>query len=225
MSGECCFDFVFCIEATSNMASISKEVNCFIKSIALRNIDVAEELGLALLRTRVKIILFRDFSCCTQPIVETKFFVFPDEKDELNAYIDNIEYKGGYGYCNALEAIALALKSDWTTEGTRRRHCVGVFSNGKVRSLGGNQMLLSKYPPNMPTDITQLSAWWEGEGLPVDSSYKRNIGYLLAFVPCAEPWIRLQSWNRYWPIFSSNGAGVGVCDIDIQSAFDMLYGS
>lgn len=214
-------DFVCCIEATSNMAPIAKEVNDFLKSFVPENVEVLENDGRKVLQTRVKIILFRDFACCSQPMVESKFFVYPEEKDELNFYIDNIEYRGGYGYCNALEAIALALKSDWITNGDyRRRHCIYVFSNGKVRPLGGKQCLLPHYPTGMPVDLAELGIWWEGRGSELIGSYSKNAGRLITFVPHDETWTQFESWNRYMVAYTG---GKRCCDVDMQTIYDVIW--
>ena len=55
---------------------------------------------------------------------ETDFFNIDASEDFslVDEFVEKIEFKDGYGYCNALEAIALALQSKWTTlEGPPRR--------------------------------------------------------------------------------------------------------
>ena len=123
---------------------------------------------------------------------------------------------------NALEAIALALKSDWTTDGSKRRHVILVFSDAPALPLGARAGS-SGYPSGMPADIAQLGAWWEATDQTLGSNYQAKAGRLVAFVPNAEPWTELQAWNRYWPAFSP--AGTGLPDVDIQSAIDLVVGS
>ncbi|MBQ7563289.1 MAG: hypothetical protein IJT16_04790, partial [Lachnospiraceae bacterium] len=119
-------------------------------------------------------------------------------------------------------AIALALKSDWTTGGSKRRHAILVFSDAPALPLGDRKNCAG-YPDGMPADIAELGSWWEGTTQTLSGSYQAKAGRLVAFVPNAEPWTEMQAWNRYWPAFSP--AGTGLAEVDIQSAIDLMVGS
>lgn len=216
-------DCVFCVESTSNMSSASGTVKKRINDILDMFIDHLEgwwdEPGLI----RAKFILFRDFSCCPNAIEESIFFNVENSRSEMEAYFDGIEFKGGHGYCNALEAIALALKSDWTTGGDRRRHLVFVFSNGTVRNLGESKASMSNYPSDMPVDFTQLYGWWEGSDSTLNSAYDWRKGRLAAFAPAKDPWLKMSPWSRYWLFCSDTGAGRD--DDDYMVIPDMFIGT
>jgi len=215
MTGEYNIDYIFCIEATSNMKPISEDVNKFVKTLIFETYEEIKEIGRTC-NIRTKIILFRDLACCAVPIIESDFFILPEQMDVFFEFVDRIEYKGGYGFCNALEAIALAIKSDWTTGGTRRRHMIVTISNGKVRPLGGNQRLLPNYPSDIPDSLPQLGAWVHGYDHTFNTTYQPNVAKLVAFVPNAEPWVELQAWNSYWPAFWNKDyyfLGFGIQDI------------
>ena len=226
------YDFVICIEATSNVAPYADQLNKLIKEYIRHFLDRMEELDYSLERLRIKFILFRDFSCCSEPINETEFFDINSSccLTEIENFIDGIKYEGGYGYCNALEAIALAAKSRWGVQDKNRyRHVILLFSNGKVRSLDGNQRLLSKYPEDMPINIEQLIAWLGGEGLPNDIHLNMGIEYVVSFVPADEPWNtddfkQLYKYDRFytWEVFSN--LGLGVEDIELFEPIDMIAG-
>ena len=222
-TGEYFVDIVMCIDATGSMSPIIEEVKSNAISFYQRFIESMEENDKEVEELRIKVIAFRDYGCDTEPMVQSEFFSLPDQNEKFKAFVGSIEAGGGGdGPENALEAIALALKSDWTTKGSRRRHAILVFSDAPALPLGARADSAG-YPGGLPTDIAQLGAWWEGTDQTLGSTYQPKAGRLIAFVPNAEPWSDLQAWNRYWPAFSP--AGTGLSDVDIQSAIDLMVGS
>ena len=221
--GEYNVDIVMCIDATGSMAPIIDEVKSNAISFYQRFVDSMEENDKDVAQLRIKVIVFRDYGCDDEPMVESSFYTLPEQNEEFRSFVNAIEAKGGGdGPENALEAIALALKSDWTTGGSRRRHAILVFSDAPALSLG-ERSGASAYPSGLPENLAQLGAWWEGADQSLGSTYQPKAGRLVAFVPNAEPWTELQAWNRYWPAFSP--AGTGLPDVDIQSAIDLMVGS
>ena len=216
-------DIVMCIDATGSMSPILNEVKNNALSFYHRFIDAMTEEDKDVAQLRIKVIAFRDYGCDSEPMKESAFFVLPDQNAEFEAFVQGISASGGGdGPENALEAIALALKSDWTTGGTKRRHAVLVFSDAPALDLGARASAGS-YPSGMPKDLAQLGAWWEGTDQELGSTYQPNAGRLVAFVPNANPWCDLQAWNRFWPAFSN--AGTGLEEVDIQAVIDLLVGS
>ena len=216
-------DIVMCIDGTASMRPIIDQVKENALSFYKKFVDAMEENDKKAEALRIKVIVFRDYGCDDQPMEESEFFTLPDQADEFNAYVNGIEVKGGGDLPeNALEAIALALKSKWTTGGNKRRHAILVFTDAAALPLGERAACVG-YPAGMPADLAELGAWWEGTEQTLDSTYQPNAGRLVAFAPNAYPWTDIQAWNRYWPAFSQ--AGNGLSDVDIQSAIDLLVGS
>lgn len=216
-------DIVMCIDGTASMRPIIDQVKANALSFYKKFVDAMEENDKKAEALRIKVIVFRDYGCDDQPMEESDFFTLPDQADEFNAYVNGIEVKGGGDLPeNALEAIALALKSKWTTGGNKRRHAILVFTDAAALPLGERAACVG-YPAGMPADLAELGAWWEGTEQTLDSTYQPNAGRLVAFAPNAYPWTDIQAWNRYWPAFSQ--AGNGLSDVDIQSAIDLLVGS
>lgn len=221
--GEYYVDIVMCIDATGSMAPIIGEVKSNAMSFYQRFLDSMEENDKEVAQLRIKVIAFRDYGCDADPMRESQFFTLPDENEAFKAFVSGIEAQGGGDAPeNALEAIALALKSDWTTGGSKRRHAILVFSDAPALPLGA-RAASPQYPSGMPKDIAQLGAWWEATDQTLGSTYQAKAGRLIAFVPNAEPWTEISAWNRYWPAFSP--AGTGLEDVDIQSAIDLMVGS
>ncbi len=221
--GEYCVDIVMCIDATGSMAPIIEEVKSNAISFYQRFIEAMDENDKEVEQLRIKVIVFRDYIADAEPMAESEFFLLPDQTDSFKSFVSSIEASGGGDTAeNALEAIALALKSDWTTGGSKRRHAILVFSDAPALPLGERKDCAG-YPSGMPADIAELGSWWEGTTQTLSSSYQPKAGRLVAFVPNAEPWTEMQAWNRYWPAFSP--AGTGLADVDIQSAIDLMVGS
>ena len=216
-------DIVMCIDGTGSMSPIIEEVKGNAISFHHKFIDAMEEADKDVAQLRIKVIVFRDYGTDDEPMVESEFFMLPEQNDEFTSFVNSIEAKGGGDEPeNALEAISLALKSDWTTEGAKQRHFILVFSDAPALKLG-ERADCPGYPSGMPKNMAQLSAWWEGTDQTLSSTYRPKAGRLVAFVPNAEPWTDMQSWNRYWPAFSP--AGTGLEDVDIQQAINLMVGS
>lgn len=216
-------DIVMCIDATGSMAPIINEVKKNALSFYQRFVKAMDYAGKDVTKLRIKVIAFRDYGYDEEPMKQSEFFTLPEQNEEFQAFVNKIEAKGGGDLPeNALEAIAFALKSDWTTEGSKRRHAILLFTDAPALPLG-ERATASSYPAGMPANIGELGGWWQGTDQTLDSSYQAQAGRLVVFAPNAEPWSDLQAWNRYWPAFSK--AGLGLEEVDIQSAIELLVGS
>lgn len=216
-------DIVMCIDATGSMWPIIEEIKYNVLSFYEKFVEAMEDKRASVGQIRVKSIIFKDYACDEDPMVESDFYVLPEQVNEFRKFIADIEVFGGGDMPeNALEAIALALKSNWTIEGAKRRHMIVVFSDASALPLGERKDC-PNYPPNLPNSLEQLGAWWEGTDQTLSSTYQPKAGRLIAFVPNAEPWTLMQAWDRYWPAFIS--AGTGLREVDIQSVIDLLVGS
>ena len=222
--GDYFVDIVMCIDATGSMGPILKQVKENALNFYNQFADAMEENQKSVEQLRVKIIAFRDFGAdFAAPLMESEFFNLPEEAEALRDFVGSIKAKGGGGDGpeSALEALALALKSDWTQGGSKRRHAVIMFTDAEALPLDRHRDK-EGYPEGMPESLPELGSWWEGT-CQIDSSFQYSAGRLVAFVPRVYPWVEMQAWNRYWPAFSK--AGKGLSDVDLQSAIDLLVGS
>lgn len=216
-------DIVMCIDATGSMSPIIDEVKRNALSFHQKFIDAMEDSNREVAQVRVKVIAFRDYGCDAEPMRESDFFTLPDQNGEFEAFVNGIEATGGGdGPENALEAIALALKSNWTTGGDKRRHVVLVLTDAPALPLG-ERAGSGSYPSGMPTDLAQLGAWWQGTDQTLGSTYEAKAGRLAVFAPNATPWTDLQAWNRYWPTFSELNEGLK--EVNIATTIEILKGT
>ena len=79
-----------------------------------------------------------------------------------------------------------------------------MFSESRVRPLGGNQTQVSSYPADMPERPEELSGMWSWGPDGPDENYSRFFGgRMVAFVPNSDDWRWVESWNRYFPFYSA----------------------
>ena len=215
-------DIVMCIDGTGSMVPFIETI----KSNALSfHSTLEEELTLAgktVAATRVKVIVFGDYKADANPMVESPFYVLPDENDAFSEFVNNIHVSGGGDIPeNGYEAIATALKSDWTTEGIKRRHIIAVFSDAPALPLG-ERAGCPNYPTDIPTTMADLSAWWEGTDQTFGGTYSTAAGRLIAFVPNDESWSHIQAWNRSTTVNKVDGK---YNDMDMSEVYAAIVGS
>ena len=212
-------DIVMCIDGTGSMSPIIDEVKKnalnFYPNLEGAMTDAKKATG----TVRMKCIVFRDYQCDEEPMRESPFFVLPDQAEELQTFVNSITANGGGDIPeNALEAIATALKSDWTTEGgENRRHVIVVFTDAPALSLG-ERADCPNYPTDLPKSLEELQAWWEGTSEEFSGTYQRDAGRLIVFAPDDETWAQLKPWDRC-RLFST---GWGCADVDTETVIDKL---
>lgn len=163
-------DIVYCIDLTSSMKPIIDKV----KSTALTlHKNLQEEMRLNYQRSikqlRIKVIGFRDAYCDGEKSFEvSKFFYLPNEAMEFKHFVDQLEAKGGGDIPeNSLEALALAMQSDWCTtvdSTVRKRHIIVLFTDASAHPLEqAKDGIDENYPSNMPENYQELVNWWSGQ--------------------------------------------------------------
>lgn len=218
-------DIVMCIDVTGSMAPVIDEVKKNALSLYGLFKEGMDAEGKPVDQVRVKVILFGDYGCDAEPMVESAFFNLPDQESEFKNFVNAIEPTGGGDIPeNALEAIALALKSNWTTGGSNRRHVVAMFTDAPALSLGERRDC-ANYPSDMPADITQLADWFMNGSQAFTGNYQPTKGRLVCFVPNAEPWTLMDgNWgSRAW--FAYSQAGKGLDNLSMQQIVDLIVGS
>ena len=215
-------DVVLCIDATSSMTKTLNMVKEYALSFHQKLVEALEDKDREVEQLRVKVIAFRDFGVDgDKAIEESEFFSLPDEQDKFSDFVKGIKPLGGGDIPeNALEAIALAMKSDWTTEGSGQRHCIVVFTDAPALELG-KRAGSANYPEGMPKDLKELGDWWEGS-MGQEFPYKKSAGRLVVFAPDAYPWNEIETWDRYWHAPTTME---GLADVNIDMVMDLLSGS
>lgn len=230
-------DIAMCIDATGSMGGLLNTV----KSNALRFYsDLTEamaEKGKHIDELRVRIVAFRDYIADGEnAMLTTDFYSLPAEAEEFESLLNSIEAEGGGDDPeDGLEALAYAMKSDWTTGGNKRRHIIVVWSDEGTHELGFGsnpenrkayynigkaeaEKNAAHYPKKMAKDFDELTDWWGDASQPglMDNNAKR----LLIYAPEKKYWGTISdSWDNVLHFPSEAGKGLqGLEYKDILSA-------
>lgn len=221
-----CVDIAMLIDATGSMSPIINEVKENAMAFCAKFHEAMEASGKNVDELRIKVIPFRDYAYDgDQAMKESGFFSLPEQNDAFRDYVSTITATGGGDEPeSALEAMALAMRSDWTTKGAKRRHVILVFTDASAVPLKESSRTRSEYyPENMPADLADLGDMWSGctqelGGMPDETSAR-----LVLFAPNVKPWCDMQVWNNVWASFSK--AGAGLSEIDTDMAINLLVAS
>ena len=212
-------DIVMCIDCTGSMGDLLDTVKNnalkFYPDLRARCEDKGKEIS----ELRIRTITFRDFECeGNAAIADTGFLNIPSEEDDFKKFVSELRPVGGEEYGNGLEALAMAINSNWTTGGDKRRHVVVVWSNSSTHPLGvGKSNPI--YPPKMPTDFEELTDWWEDNKFGnMSMSTKR----LVIFAPNTSAWTEI-GMNWINTIHYPSKAGVGIKDEDYETILSIFF--
>ena len=202
-------DMVFCIDATGSMEDTSgteKRIINMVKENALHFYDDFSKMMDAkskhVRQLRIRVVAFRDYIADAEnAMLVTDFFQLPQQAKEFEDCINSISAMGGGDIPeDGLEALAYAIRSDWTREGAKKRQVIVVWTDAGTHELGFGKES-PYYPKGMPENMSQLNDWWEQYMHP---NYKR----LLIFAPDEEGWSYIsQNWDNviHFPSVAGNG--------------------
>lgn len=210
-------DIVMCIDATGSMTSIIQEVKENALAFYKKFVESMEKNNKSVQQLRIKVIAFRDYGVDSAPMVESKFFVLDEENEQFQKFVDSIDADGGGDEPEcSLEALALAMKSDWVKTGAIRRHVIILYTDASAHKLGTKRDV-EGYPSDMPENLAELREMWEGQYM------ERRAQRLLIFAPDSEPWPDFVDWKNTF--HTASKAGSGCDDTDIETCIRILVNS
>ena len=215
-------DIVMCIDCTGSMGDLLDTV----KNNALKFYpdlhQRCDEKGKEISELRIRVIAFRDFACDgAAAIADTGFLSIPDQESAFKSFVSGLTPKGGGDEPeNGLEALAMAINSDWTAGGDRRRHVVVVWSDASTHPLGvGKESPI--YPQDMPANFDELTDWWEDEQT---GKMRKSAKRLVMFAPDASAWTEIgMNWSN--TIHHPAKAGAGLEDVDYETILSTIVNS
>lgn len=217
-------DIVMCIDCTGSMGDLLDTV----KGKALRFYPdlkaKCDEKGKEISELRIRVIGFRDFYADNEyAILDSGFFNIPEQEADFKDFVTRLQPEGGGDEPeNGLEALAMAINSDWTKGGDRRRHVIVVWSDASTHPLGLERCKNEYYPQNMPTDFNELTNWWDGEQ--EDGRMNKSAKRLILFAPDASAWTEIGiNWNN--AIHHTAKAGDGLEEIDYATILSTVANS
>lgn len=205
-------DMVFCIDATGSMEDFSGSQKKIINMVKQNAVNfygdfnrIMTEKGKKVRQLRVRIIAFRDYIADGEhAMMVTDFFNLPQDTESFEACINSIHAEGGGDLPeDGLEALAYAIKSDWTNEGAKKREVIVVWTDAGTHELGyaGSSKF---YPNGMPKSLGELNDWWDDPAF-----IRQNEKRLVLFAPQTGHWDYIaDNWNLVWHIPSALDNGL-----------------
>ena len=214
-------DIVFCIDVTGSMTPILDAV----KSNALRFYDDVQTnltaKGKIVDELRVRVIAFRDILADGEAaMAESPFFALPGEQAAFSDFVSGLRAEGGGDEPESgLEAVALAINSEWTTRGDRRRQVVVVWTDQPAHPLDPTVVPAAERS-RVPGDFSALTDLWEDAQGPLGSSSKR----LILFAPDGPGWSDISGvWENV--VHHPSQAGGGLSEVDYGTIVDSIGNS
>lgn len=236
-------DIVFVIDATRSMQDTIDMVKNAAITFHEKLCDVLQENKRTVQNLRIKVIWFRDFYYDGEyALGESRFFTLPDEGEDFRDFVNEIhEAGGGDDPESALEALTLAMRSDFVQEGEKKRHIIILFTDAAAHPFEDYDSLVAEaaekgctpkiYPENMPKNLGEFYSAWQGDescqdmldgtGSKLDPSGRR----LVLFAPNDYPWtdmeVDLEHVIRKEIEPGNGGSELEMDDVYAQIAFSM----
>jgi von Willebrand factor type A domain len=214
-------DIVFCIDVTGSMDPIIDAV----KTNALRFYDDVQTnlvaKGKNVDELRVRVVAFRDLAADGDAAIqESPFYRLPDDRSSFSGFVDGLVAEGGGDAPESgLEAIALAMNSQWTSRGDRRRQVVVVWTDQPAHPLDP-ALVPADLRSRVPGDFSALTDLWEDNQGPLGASSKR----LILFAPDGPGWSDISAvWENV--VHHPSQAGGGLSDVDYGTIIDSIGNS
>ncbi|MFF4594740.1 vWA domain-containing protein [Amycolatopsis sp. NPDC001319] len=204
-------DIVLCIDATASMKPTLDNVKDNALSFPGRLVEEMKSKGRGIRSLRLKVLAFRDFGDrADDALSDSGFLRIPAQVDEFEGAVRSLEPSGGGDVPESgLEALAVAMHSDWETGLDRRRHVIVIFTDAPAHRLGDSrQTQANTYPRVVPGSLDDLFALW-GHAQSRESLMENSAKRLLIFAPEEYPWADIaDDWNN--TLFFPSTAGEGL---------------
>jgi hypothetical protein len=219
-------DIVFCIDVTGSMGPVIDAVKENVRSFHTLLGAAMAEKEKAISQLRVRVIAYRDFADnASDAIQQTSFLTLPDRVGEFETFVQRLGATGGGDEPESgLEALSLAIDSDWERGQDRRRHVIALFTDASAHPLGDPAARrASTYPPSVPASIDELLEHW-GDSTSQSATMEHSAKRLLLFAPDTTPWNLIAAdWNN--TIFLPSKAGEGLEELEMQEIINAIANS
>lgn len=215
-------DIVMCIDCTGSMGSLLDTV----KANALKFYPdlkaCCDAKGKEISDLRIRVIGFRDLGFDNNnAITDSGFLSIPDQEGKFKEIVNSFVASGGGPEPESgLEALAMAINSDWTKGGNKRRHVIVVWTDASTHELGETGKDNPQYPSDIPTNFDELADWWEDEQ---GGKMEKNAKRMILFAPDASRWNELEALTNV--IHHPAKAGEGLEDIDYKTILSTIANS
>lgn len=220
-------DITYVIDGTGSMQPVIDEVKNQTLAFDSEFKDAMSASGKNVDLIRTKVIVIRDFKFDgALSLEESPFFSLPDQAEDFHDWVGRIEAKGGGDAPEStLEGLAAAMRSDWTKEGTKRRHTIVLFTDAPAVPLNDPSRTSSKYyPKEMPKNLAELSDMFQGSSQTPGGMPEKAASRLILFAPDdEETWNKIGQWNYTWHL--KTGLDKGCDEVTKDTMLRLLVNS
>lgn len=224
-------DIVLCIDVTKSMDPIIETVKTKALQLQPDLQRVLEEKQRSVDQMRVKVIAFRDVSADHDPFEISEWFKLPQDDEGFQRFVGGLSAHGGGDLPESgLEALALAMHSDWTQDCLRQRHVIAIWSDDAAHDLSTYAAAIpTEFRERIPASFNDLKDMWDGvgqRGMPKSSARR-----LVIFAPKDA---LNESNQNYWAkihdewdlvLAHASPAGMGLEDVGYNTILDLLANS
>lgn len=226
-------DIVFCIDCTESMDNLLNIVKA--KALSFYR-DIQGDMnkkGKEIDQLRVRVVAFRDYLAFdeerrkkahpNEPMLVTNFFKLPEEGRKLEISVKSLQpIGGGDAPEDGLEALAYAIRSDWTTTGVKDRHIIVLWTDQPPHKLGYGRAS-ARYPSGMAENLNELTQWW-GDRYAPGFMPEQAVKRLILFAPNVGDWSAIsENWDN--TIHLPSKAGDHLNDMDYQTILSCIINS
>jgi hypothetical protein len=223
-------DIVFCIDVTGSMQPFIDSVKSHVLSIPGELLYKFSAKGKTADQIRVRVVAFGDCKTDTNAINASPFFtVLPAEQNsEFDYFVSALRAHGGGEPKSGLEALSVALCSDWVLDGDRQRHMIFLFTDGLAHPLEDRVgEIPAAFASQIPSSIDKLTDGWEGGGQSASgfaTTIRQPARRLVLFAPDMYPWPAIgDSWQQ--TVFLPSKAGDGLAEVEYDTILEVLANS
>ena len=219
-------DMVFCIDGTGSMAPFIDTIKRNARRFREEFISAMTDLGSDIDALRIKFIVFRDYECDRdEAMLESRFFELPADEPEYEEYLTGITVMGGGDLPeNGLEALYLAMKSDFVATGSKDRQVIVIFSDADALDLRDPRRTGNPIYPSDMVDMDGLLTAWACAAQDSSIKLRERQKRLVIFCPAGTKYQDLVTkMNRsvYEPVKYEDG----LADIDFKEIIKIIAAS
>lgn len=215
-------DIIYCLDATGSMDPIINTVKDNIERFYNDYQKALIKKGRTIDTLRIKIILFRDFYFDGDLALSiSDFYQLPEQTEHLLFFLNRINAIGGGDEPESgLEALDIAISSDWNKIGDKKRQIIVLFTDASAHKLDEVEIFRPiNYPNYISKNLDELTDKWES------SLYmKENSKRLIIFAPDVYPWREISNdWTN--TIYYCSIAGQGLNEVEYSEILNSIINS
>lgn len=159
------FDITFVIDATASMGTTIQRLKESALKFGNELEQQLENYGRGISQLRMRVIDFADFASEGKDAIHaSEFFAIPEEQTKFVSAVEAIKYenRGVDISTNALEALWVAMKSDWVDLSVyaRGRHMIILITDSYPRHFGERNGCVGYVADDYPESIQELENIW-----------------------------------------------------------------